>query len=385
MKKLVMLSVESVFSGRVLSGMAEMVDSMANALSRDYAVTIVCPDGDSVFARTASDLRVVDDGVRTCRFSAVDYYLIKPNMWFEKVVGVVEQLHPDILHNFAEPELLDMIPTRPKKAICTFDQADFVRGKEKYLNLYDSVTTSSENYAREVLNIRDELSYTLLGMDFKGITAGILDAAFAPEKGLLIPNKYTADEQDGKQICKNRLLKTYGIEGNPYICLMMCRLIKEKGLEKVFDVVDTIRETGGLLVVVGKGRHAYEQRLRQYRRSDGVIYIDRWASPVQAAPLAAGADFYLCPSNTEACGLMPMTASRYGAIPIVTLNGGLADNFNDDNAIVIDDNGLSEAIKKAANIYTDKDLMTSKRKVCMEQDFSWATRKAGYIELYEKE
>ena len=181
------------------------------------------------------------------------------------------------------------------------------------------------------------------------------------------------------------MLKTYGIEGNPYICLMMCRLVKEKGLEKVFDAVQTIRDTGGLLVVVGKGKHSYEQQLRKYRRSDGVVYIDRWASPVQAAPLAAGADFYLCPSNTEACGLMPMTASRYGAIPIVTWNGGLADNFNNDNAIVIDDNGLTEAIKKAAEIYSDDNLMTSRRKVCMEQDFSWATRKAGYIEIYEKE
>lgn len=385
MKKLVMLSVESVFSGRVLSGMAEMVDSMANALSRDYIVTIICPDGDGIFARTASALRTVEDGVRTCRFSAVDYYLIKQDMWLEKVIDLVEQLNPDILHNFAEPEILDMLKTRPKKAVCTFDQASFVRGKEKYLPLYDSVTTSSANYARDVLAVGDELSDTLSRIDFRGITAGILDVAFAPEKGLLISNKYTADAQDGKQLCKQRLLKTYGIEGNPYICLMMCRLVKEKGLEKVFDAVQTIRDTGGLLVVVGKGKHSYEQQLRKYRRSDGVVYIDRWASPVQAAPLAAGADFYLCPSNTEACGLMPMTASRYGAIPIVTLNGGLADNFNNDNAIVIDDNGLTEAIKKAAEIYSDDNLMTSRRKVCMEQDFSWATRKAGYIEIYEKE
>ena len=80
-----------------------------------------------------------------------------------------------------------------------------------------------------------------------------------------------------------------------------------------------------------------------------------------------------------------MTASCYGAVPIVTQNGGLADNFNDDNAIIIDDSGLSEAIKKAAEIYADNTLMTSKRKICMEQDFSWTTRKAGYIELYEKE
>jgi len=385
MKKLVMLSVESVYSGRVLSGMAEMVDSMANALSRDYAVTIVCPDGDSIFARTSSTIREVEDGIRTCRFSAVDYYFIQIDMWLEKVVSVVERLKPDILHNFAEPEILDMLHTRPKKVICTFDQADFVRGKETYLRLYDSVTTSSKNYAREILSVDDELSRTLSSIDFHGVTAGILDVAFAPERGLLIPNKYTADAQEGKQICKNRLLKTYGVKDNPYICLMMCRLIKEKGLEKVFDVVDVIRETGGLLIVVGKGRHEYEQRLRKYRRSDGIVYIDRWASPVQAAPLAAGADFYLCPSNTEACGLMPMTASRYGAIPIVTLNGGLADNFNNDNAIIIGDDGLSSAIKKAAKIYTNNDLLTSKRKVCMEQDFSWTTRKVGYVELYEKE
>jgi glycosyltransferase involved in cell wall biosynthesis len=385
MKKLVMLSVESVFSGRVLSGMAEMVDSMANALSRDYDVTIVCPDGDSIFARTSSDLRIVDDGVRACRFSAVDYYLVDQKMWLEKVIDVVERLNPDILHNFAEPEILSMLKNRPKKALCTFDQADFVRGKDEYLRLYDSVTTSSINYASEVLNANDDLANTLFSIDFKGITAGILDTAFSPEKGLLIPAKYTADEQYGKQLCKQRLLKTYGVNGNPYICLMMCRLIKEKGLEKVFEVVDTIRETGGLLVVVGKGRHAYEQQLRKYRRSDGVVYIDRWASPVQAAPLAAGADFYLCPSNTEACGLMPMTASRYGAIPIVTQNGGLADNFNNDNAIIIGENGLQESIKMAANIYADNDLMTFKRKVCMEQDFSWTTRKSGYIELYEKE
>ena len=385
MKKLVMLSVESVFSGRVLSGMAEMVDSLANALSKDYAVTIICPDGNSVFSRTASNIKTVEDGIRTCRFSAVDYYMIKPDMWIEKVVDLVEKLKPDILHNFAESEILNMLSTRPKKAICTFDQSKFVQGKEEFLTHYDCVTTSSENYAREILSVNDKLSQTLSSINFQGITAGILDVAFAPEKGLLIPSKYTAYEQEGKQLCKKRLLKTYGIDGNPYVCLMMCRLVKEKGLEQVFDSIETIRDTGGVLVVVGKGKHEYEQRLRKYRHTNGVIYIDRWASPIQAAPLTAGADFYLCPSNTEACGLMPMTASRYGAVPIVTLNGGLADNFNNDNAIIIDNNGLQDAIKRAAKLYSDDGLMYNKRKVCMEEDFSWTTRKVKYMELYEKE
>jgi len=380
-----MLSVESVFSGRVCSGMAEMVDSMANSLSRDYDVTIVCPDGDSVFVRNAGDLRTIDEDVRVCRFSAVNYYLVSQSHWIEKAVKIVEDLNPDILHNFAEPEIISMLSKRPLKAVCTFDQADFVRGKEKFLPLYDTVTTSSVQYAKDVLGAKDELSDTLLSIDFQGITAGILDTVFTPEKGLLIPASYTAENQNGKRICKNNLLKTYGVDGDPYICVMMCRLIKEKGLEKVFDSIDTIKRTGGVLVIVGKGAHVYEQKLRSYKHSDGVIYIDRWASPVQAAPLAAGADFYLCPSNSEACGLMPMTASRYGAIPIVAMNGGLVDNFNPDNAVVIDENGLPNAIERAAKLYEDKKELKNKRNTCMTEDFSWTTRKQGYISIYEKE
>jgi len=362
-----------------------MVDSMANSLSRDYDVTIVCPDGDSVFVRNAGDLRTIDEDVRVCRFSAVNYYLVSQSHWIEKAVKIVEDLNPDILHNFAEPEIISMLSKRPLKAVCTFDQADFVRGKEKFLPLYDTVTTSSVQYAKDVLGAKDELSDTLLSIDFQGITAGILDTVFTPEKGLLIPASYTAENQNGKRICKNNLLKTYGVDGDPYICVMMCRLIKEKGLEKVFDSIDTIKRTGGVLVIVGKGAHVYEQKLRSYKHSDGVIYIDRWASPVQAAPLAAGADFYLCPSNSEACGLMPMTASRYGAIPIVAMNGGLVDNFNPDNAVVIDENGLPNAIERAAKLYEDKKELKNKRNTCMTEDFSWTTRKQGYISIYEKE
>ena len=365
--------------------MAEMVDSMANSLSKDYDVTIVCPDGNSVFIRNAGDLREIGEGVRACRFSAVDYYLVAPEQWLDKVVKIVEDLNPDILHNFAEPEIISMLSKRPQKVVCTFDQADFVRGKEEFLPLYDTVTTSSVQYAKDVLSVGDFLAKTLESIDFQGITAGILDTVFTPVKGLLIPAGYSAEDQNGKRQCKNSLLKSYGISGDPYICLMMCRLIKEKGLEKVFDVIDTIKQTGGVLVVVGKGNHSYEQQLRKYKHSDGVVYIDRWASPVQAAPLAAGADFYLCPSNTEACGLMPMTASRYGAIPIVTMNGGLVDNFSQDNAVIVDDNGLEDAIQRASELYFDKKALKEKRISCMTSDFSWTTRKQGYISIYEKE
>lgn len=381
MKKLVIITPQSVYSGWVKNGMAELGDSLANSLGKDYTVTMICVDGGGTFARTASDMREIEPGVRACRFSTVDYYLVKEKLWASKVAELVELIAPDILHNFAEPDLLSKLATRPARAVYTFDTADQVENPE-YLRDYDAVTTVSETYARQVLADGGNLATVLADLNFRGITNGILTPVISPEKGLLIASKYTAEDQSGKAVCKKRLLQMYGIQGDPALFLYMGRLVAEKGMEQMLACVDTIRENDCVLIVVGQGAEEYEYTLRKYKRSDGVVYVDRWVSPVQAAPLAAGADFYLNPSLFEACGLMPMTASRYGAIPIVTPVGGLVDNFNSENAIIVTDT-LDAAIEQAAELYRDTEALTAKRKACMEQDFSWATRKQGYIALYE--
>lgn len=385
MKKLVILSNESVFSGVVRCGVAEVTDSLANALSLDYEVVVVCPDGNSVKTRTAATVTPVRDGVKTCVFSNVRYYLIDNNKWFANAVMMIDEIKPDILHNMAEPEILGMLTTRPPKAICSFDDPRRFAGKESVLFDYDSVTTNSKNFAKVLLNAGNDLSVVLSKVDFHGVTDGILDTVLAPERGFMVSAKYSAHDITGKLICKQRLKQIYGIHGDPYICLMMCRLIKEKNVEAVLKAIPTIKETGGVLIVVGKGNPVYERELRNFKRSDGVVYVDKWASPVQAAPMTAGADFYIQPSRMESGGLMPMTACHYGAIPIVTLNGGLADNFNDDNAIIVHDDDTIDAVRRAAELYNDKSALADKRKLCMRQDFSWKTRKMPYIELYEKE
>lgn len=364
--------------------MAELVDSLANSLGQDYKVTVVCPDGNGMLSRTVSDIRAVESGVKTCRFSCVDYYMIQQDMWPRKAIDIINKIKPDIFHNLADPELLEMLDFRPSKAICTFDYAEFIYGKENSLVAYDSVTVNSKSYANGIMRMRSALTNTLSSMNFKGVTSGVLDTVFDPKKGFLLPMKYSPDDQAGKQVCKQRLLQTYGITGDPYVCLLMCRLVEEKGVDDVLNVIEDIKNTGGVLIVVGKGDAKYEEQFKKFKRSDGVIYLDRWASHLQIAPLASGADFLLQPSIHEACGLMPMTASCYGAIPIVTLNGGLSDNFNENNAIIVDYNGLSDAIYRASSLYDDKDSLMAKRKVCMEQDFSWTTRKAEYIKLYEE-
>ena len=383
MKKLLILTDESVLGGCARSGVGEVADSLANAMTPDYAVNVVCPDGGGIFIRMAANLRQYAAGVRACRLFGVDYYLIDRALWPDRALVLVDELAPDILHSFAAPELPEGLEKRPARCVYTIDQADFVRDKPETLTAYDAVTTVSESYARELLEAGDALAETLAGLDFRGITNGILTPVFAPEKGLLVFAKYNAEDQTGKAACKARLLRNYGIPGDPCLYLMMCRLVRDKGLDDVLEAVHTIRDSGGFTVFAGKGDKTYEDRLSALTRVDGALWLDKWPSPVQAVPMLAGADFYLAPSITEPCGLMPMTACRYGAIPVVTLNGGLADNMDESIAIVVDEGGMAGAIDRAAELYGDKAALTAKRAACMERDFSWATRKAGYLEVYE--
>ena len=379
MKKLMLVSDESILGGCARSGVAEVVDSLGNALTEDYAVSVVCPDGNGVWAQMAANLRQFSDGVRTCRLFGVDYYLLRH--WPDGLSMVVERTKPDVLHNFAAPELLTTLATRPTRCIYTIDQADFMQGREDALRLYDAVTTVSKAYAIDLLERGDQLSQVLGEVNFRGITNGILASVFAPEKGLMTSAKYSADDFSGKAVCKERLCRTYGIPADKCIYLMMCRLVRDKGIDDVLEAVHTIRDSGGLLLLVGKGEKQYEAQLAKLTREDGVLWVDRWPSAVQAVPLLAGADYYLSPSIAEPCGLMPMTACRYGCIPITTLNGGLADNMDEEIAVLVRDS-VAGAVSEAAALYANPDALVTKRAACMQKDFSWATRKAEYLEVY---
>lgn len=159
MKKLMLVSDESILGGCARSGVAEVVDSLGNALTEDYAVSVVCPDGNGVWAQMAANLRQFSDGVRVCRLFGADYYLLRH--WPDGLGTVAEAVAPDVLHNFAAPELLTALPKRPPRCVYTIDQADFVRGREDALRNYDSVATVSKAYAKELMDGDDKLAQTL--------------------------------------------------------------------------------------------------------------------------------------------------------------------------------------------------------------------------------
>lgn len=382
MKKLVIFSEESIFSGSVKCGIAEVVDSLANNLTQQYEVNIVCLDGKGAAGRMATNFQIINKGINKARFLQVNYYLIEKEYWPEKAIEIIDLIQPDIFHNFYEPDIITKFKIKPKKSVYTFDNISFLSGKEKLLEKYDFITTFSKGYADEVIKYDNGISKKLQNLNFEKVSVGISDDFFTPEKGLFLPMPYSYDSQNNKKLCKKRIMEKRDIQNEPCIFLTMCRLIKEKGIEQIIESIPFFKKNNSILIIIGTGEAIYEEELSKYTLEDGILFIKNKAQITQIPLLIAGADFYLQPSLMETGGLMPMTASLYGTIPIVTQNGGLSDNFNQANAIIVKDK-LLDSLEQAIALYDDKKLLEEKRRIVMRQNFSWKERKKDFIRLYE--
>lgn len=387
MKNLVIISKESIFSGSAITGVGEMTDSLAYSMGKNYNTSVVCLDGRGILTKFPGNMRRRGDHIRTCRVFNITYYLVAASRWPELGWEIVNSLNPDILHNLDCVNGYTQLSKRPERMIYTFDRREKLEAVPNiatHLKQYDAVRTGSKTYAQSLLTQENELSAILANLDnFGGIINGIATPIYAPEKGLMVTAKYSADNQAGKSTCKEKICKAYGIPKDRAVFLMMCKLNHEKGADSVLKCLHTIRDYGGFTILAGEASAEFEPQLKALTHADGAVWIPERPNPLKAIPLFAGADFYLCPSVEEPGGLLPMQASRYGVVPVITYIDALADNFTDNNSIIIKDGNLAGAIEQAFSIYVDGCAMQEKIKACMEQDFSWESRKAEYISLYE--
>lgn len=384
MKKIAMITNESIFCGKIKNGMAELIDSLANSLASNYEVNIFTHIGTSIFIDFSTPIEN-NEQYALYKLMNVNYYLIKSTDtgWAYIASSIINKMKPEIFHAFAHFEMINLLEYKPLKTVCTFEQINEISTKIDLVQKYDVINTISNSYQQNILRQRNQLSDTLMNADFRGIPTGILSDFFDPSIGLFLPAKFNKNQQGGKAICKKQLLNIYGIKNNPCLFTMACRLVEEKGIDEIIKIIPHLQEINSYLILVGIGEKKYEQKLKELDRKNNFFWIQKWASPVSLIPLLAGSDFYLSPSIYETCGLMPMNASAYGTIPIVNLSGGLRDNFNEDNAIIIQDGDLKTALNEAVNLYKNKNSLQDFRFQVMSNDFSWETRKQGYIDMYE--
>lgn len=264
-----------------------------------------------------------------------------------------------------------------------------------------AVTTVSQTYADELM--RPEFGMGLEGVvasrasDLHGIVNGIDTEIWNPETDPAIAH-YSSSKLARKSINREKLMSEFGLTDIPGpLAIVVSRLTHQKGIDLLPSVLAPFIEAGGGLAVLGTGEPLLEgSMLEAAQRWAGRVGVRIGYDEALSHRMFAGADAVLVPSRFEPCGLTQLYGLRYGAVPVVSATGGLADTvisatpasltagvatgvaFNP-----IDEIALSQALRRLLDLYADKSAWTSLQKRGMKSDLGWRRAAEKYALVYE--
>jgi starch synthase len=177
---------------------------------------------------------------------------------------------------------------------------------------------------------------------------------------------------------------------------VISRLTEQKGLDLLLTQVNRLVRSGVQLAVLGSGQSVMQQGFTaaaaHHPGSVGCVigYDESLAHLMQA-----GCDAILVPSRFEPCGLTQLCALRYGAVPIISLVGGLADTVIDANEAAlaagvatgiqfspVTEAALAEALDRVERLWQDPPTWQRMQRNGMQTDVSWRRSAARYAALY---
>jgi starch synthase len=231
-----------------------------------------------------------------------------------------------------------------------------------------------------------------------GVLNGIDTGEWNPATDPHLPARFDAETLPARAANKAALQQAFGLEADPTAPLFVYvgRLAWQKGVDLFLEAIPAIFEAGGQLAILGSGDAGLVERCLGAAGSNPGRIGTRIAFDEGLARLAyAGADAMLVPSRFEPCGLAQLCALRYGALPIVTRVGGLADTVVDANEAALSQgwgNGfvcppdspelLGAAMLRAAGLYRQPEVWTGLMRNAMAQDVSWAGSASRYAAIY---
>jgi starch synthase len=280
---------------------------------------------------------------------------------------------------------------------------NFTKGAIVYSNF---VTTVSVQHAWEV-------RYTDQGRGlghilhvhrekFGGVLNGIDYEMWNPEQDPLIPVHYTADTVDEKGRNREALRERFWLrKDRKPVVAYVGRLDMQKGVHLIRHALSYTLTRGGQFVLLGPSseRRINDEflHLRYHLHGHPDCHLEIGFNDELAHLIYAGADVIIVPSLYEPCGLTPMIAMHYGAVPVVRAVGGLVDivfdrDYSDRlpverNGYVFhepDNPGIESALRRALGLWFDypedfRQLMISG----MRSDFSWSQPAQHYLNIYE--
>lgn len=264
----------------------------------------------------------------------------------------------------------------------------------------DLVTTVSPSYAQELKDsyYGEGLDGVIRSISAKkiGILNGIDDKVYNPEtdSALFFP----FSEPKGAKVKNKNALQEYlnlPVRDDVPMVSMINRLVEQKGLDLVANVIHEILELDLQLVILGSGDYKYEELLRNVAANypEKMVTIINFDDTLSRRIYAAS-DFFLMPSKFEPCGLSQMIAMRYGTIPIVRETGGLRDTVSQFDPKTGLGNGFSfstynahdmlASIENAVSLYHESpqtfDLIVNN---AFHSEFDWKNSALTYLSHYQ--
>lgn len=261
----------------------------------------------------------------------------------------------------------------------------------------DIVSTVSKSYSEEIFD--DYFAHGLAPIlkrnstKVKGILNGIDTTFYNPETDKSLFKNYNINNFKNKYNNKTNLQRMVGLPQNVDIPVVsiISRLVKHKGMDLITNGIEEILREKVQFIILGKGDRGYELYFKslQERYHDKVAARIDFSSDM-ARKIYAGSDFLLMPSISEPCGIAQMIASRYGTVPIVRETGGLKDSIHDcslgsGNGFTFYEQtpeNLIDTIKRALEVYKNKDDWTKLIYSVMTEDFSWNHSAKEYHSMY---
>ena len=311
------------------------------------------------------------------------------------------------IHNLAYQGLfpLDLLgplgieDPRAKQAFEFHGRLSFLKGG---IVLADALTTVSPTYAGEILT--EDYGCGLDGVlrergsRLAGILNGVDYQVWDPKHDTHLAATYSPECLLGKRACKAALQQELGLReaADTPVVLFQSRLAHQKMPDIVLKILPDLLTQDLQFVLVADGDAGYASSFRELAAQNvGRVSVTIGYEEAKAHRMLAGADILLHPSRYEPCGLGPIYAMRYGALPVVRCTGGMADS-------VVDDFGraayFSNSTGFAFEHVTAEDLLACTRRAlslyrlpvawrtvqtnAMRQDFGWERPARAYAHLF---
>ncbi|MDH3752296.1 MAG: glycogen/starch synthase [Acidimicrobiia bacterium] len=351
-------------------------------------------DNDHRFFSFAAVVAALADGEQPDVLHLNDWHTAAATAFVATSVPTVLTVHTLGYQGTTGPQWLGRLPNDPWR-FAWYGGTNPLAGA---IELVDRVIAVSPNYAAEIITpdagmgLHERLG--ALGDRLVGIRNGVDTAIWDPGTDPHIAATYSVVDPAGRIECRRALADEAGWpdDKQPIIGLVT-RLVEQKGIDILLDVVPFLRTMPARLAILGSGPPHLADRVQAaaVAAPDRVWFTDGYDTGL-GHRIFAGSDLFAMPSRFEPCGLGQMQAMAYGALPVVTDVGGLHDTVvdaDDDRAAgtgfvsrSVDAAGFVDALHRAVRAVKQPARRTAIQRRGMAEDWSWTVPGAAHIDLY---